>query len=113
MVTSGEWTDTSEDVWGFRIAWHASPSWVDFTVCAVVPAVAVTFGGDEVPRAADTTTRDYCRGYVKWDGCMQLDVSEHLCGPAGLVKHIALLRYLWYRAHELMGRNPPTGQPQP
>lgn len=47
-------------------------------------------------------------GYVKWDGCMEVDSSVHLCGSYSLLPYVKTLVYVWSKATELMGRNDPA-----
>lgn len=40
-------------------------------------------------------------GYVKWDGCLSVDNTDHLCGPDGLDTVARQLRAVWALAHPL------------
>ena len=45
----------------------------------------------------------YLEGYLKWDGCAELDQGRHhWCDEQDFIKHAMLLNYLWQRAHQLM-----------
>ncbi len=47
----------------------------------------------------------YLEGHIKWDGCTELDMGcPHWCEPEDYQKHCDLLKYLYHRAMELMGR---------
>jgi len=47
----------------------------------------------------------YLEGYIKWDGCSELDQGRpHWCGPFDYKQHIALLEHLYRRSQELMTR---------
>jgi len=54
-------------------------------------------------------TPKYLDGFVKWDGCSQFIFEQgeyqHLCGADSYHQHIQLLRYIWRRAFDLMGRD--------
>lgn len=95
---------------GFRVRWAVLDHWADFEVYEVV---AVSDEGREFrARAlaeeftANISGADmYCYGHIKWDGCSHVHQEEaHLCGADAFKKHMALLRYLYVRAGELMGR---------
>jgi hypothetical protein len=44
-------------------------------------------------------------GYVKWDGCMNLEMDNHVCGgPDGLARLYAAMQWLLGKAHEKMCR---------
>lgn len=48
----------------------------------------------------------YMTGFVKWDGCMEIDAEHrHFCGPeGGLKQHAAIQKYLYERAFKIMNR---------
>ena len=49
----------------------------------------------------------YLDGFVKWDGCTELNMGQpHWCGAGGYENHILLLAHIYKRAFELMGREP-------
>lgn len=109
----------TEDIFGtfgFRLVWTYAEHWCDVKVYEVETRGNDGAPGfhrrdapcspDPVPDIADADT--YLEGYVKWDGCAELNQGcPHWCGPADFVKHCELLRYIYTRANELMGRNPP------
>ena len=100
---------------GFRVRWTVDDYWASVEVYEIVsieceterilfPAVdcrVLPFDNtDNIDEA-----EKYLEGYVKWDGCTELDQGRpHWCGPTGYKKHIALLGYIYKRAFELMGR---------
>lgn len=50
----------------------------------------------------------YLKGFVKWDGCTELDMDQpHWCGASGYVLHCALLKHIWHKAFQLMNREEP------
>lgn len=54
----------------------------------------------------------YLTGFVKWDGCTELDMGcPHWCGPEQYVLHGNLLKHIYHRAFELMGRTPDEAWP--
>jgi hypothetical protein len=57
----------------------------------------------------------YLTGFVKWDGCMELDQGcPHWCGPLGIKRHAALLQYIYRRVMALLPSNecPWDGTPE-
>ncbi len=109
---------TIEDVggdFGFRLKWSCSETWADFEAFEIVSRE-----GDEYKtpgfhakdwQRCDEIVNDISKaqasveGYIKWDGCSHIELNEsHLCGAESFKKHIALMRYLYFRASELMGR---------
>lgn len=106
---------TIEDVageFGFRILWSVKDHWADFTVWAIVsrendkPLFELK---DNCAEDTDDTEKAeiYCTGFIKWDGCAEIDQGQpHWCGAEDFKKHMALLKYLYLRASELMGRGP-------
>lgn len=110
-------THLTEDVlgeFGFRIKWTYQTHWTDFKAYRIIgrtldgipqfqkegASTAPTFFTDE--KGAEV----YAEGYIKWDGCNEIDWGRnHLCGAYHLKEHIKLIRYLHDRAMELMGSN--------
>lgn len=112
---------------GFRVRWRVLDHWADVEVFEIV--------GVEVSKDAhirhflfhpkeddksDTRTpgydfvesidqaEPYLTGFIKWDGCTELDQGNpHWCGVHDFRQHCVLLKYLWTRAFELMGREAP------
>ena len=110
--------ETTEDIlgqFGFRLVWWVQDHWADVAAYAV--GCTDTDGRNpEFPKAnADVIeftsnvnqAEAYLTGFVKWDGCTELDMGcPHWCGPADYRKHCALLEHIYKRAFELMGREP-------
>ena len=110
---------TTEDIlgnFGFRMVWSVSDRWADVTAYEIterdmeenIPMFdrkGDDTGMDQIETHEDA--EEYLSGFVKWDGCTELDMGQpHWCGPNGYKKHCALLRYIYERAFELMGRKP-------
>jgi len=102
---------------GFRVRWSVLDHWADFAVYSVVSAEQdglclkefrkAGAAEDFTPNISDADV--YCHGHIKWDGCSHVEQDEaHLCGAFMFKKHMALLRYLYVRAGELMNR--PNGE---
>lgn len=76
----------------FRVVWSVQDYWADVTV--------YEHSGDE----ADADRR-YLYGFIKADGCTELDMGRpHWCGPHFYKLHCQLLSYIYRRAFELMGQ---------
>lgn len=107
-----------EDVlgdFGFRVRWevnsHFTKVWAyeitarnenGFPLFDKVSAWALP---DPVENIEDAEI--YLRGYIKWDGCSELDQGQpHWCGVTGFIKHTKLLKYIHKRAFELMDHEP-------
>jgi hypothetical protein len=106
----------TEDIlgeFGFRVVWSWTPTWADVKVYAIesrgVDAASTplfrrngcTGSGDVVLDIADAEV--YMEGFLKWDGCAELDQGcHHWCEEQDFIKHCMLLRYLWQRAHQLL-----------
>jgi hypothetical protein len=93
-----------EDHWADVTAWESAGRYEDGThVFALKDWRALPA---DVTRNVDEA-EVYLDGFIKWDGCTELDMGKpHWCGPDGYIAHIELLRYLYRRAYELMGREP-------
>jgi len=102
---------------GFRVRWSVQNHWADVEVFKVAARVDDEGGIAEFLQAdwtnSDQLVRDinqaehYLSGFIKWDGCSELDQGcPHWCGPRDYQLHCDLLRYLYARAFELMGREP-------
>lgn len=73
------------------------------------------FDVDEVV-SLDADTREvsevegYLDAYIKWDGCSHFNFGQdgyiHLCGGNMFYQHIALMKRLFEKAFEVMGREP-------
>lgn len=113
---------TVEDVlgdFGFRLRWSVSDYWADVEAFEIQgldddgPAFLTAGWQNSGDLATDTDAAEkYLHGFVKWDGCTELDMGRpHWCGPEGYAKHCALLKYIYHRAFELMGREAETPWP--
>lgn len=114
-MNTPEKRETIEDVlgeFGFRLVWSVQDHWADVKAFEIVGRNEdgnPLFDSDDSPNRTMTTedAREYLEGFVKWDGCTELDQgSPHWCGPYEYRKHFALLRYIYHRAYELMGCEP-------
>lgn len=100
MKNPDEKRKTVEDAVDFRLIWNVNDYWAD--------VVAYEHCGEDFEEA-----EQYLCGFVKWDGCSQFELgSKHLCGPYEYAQHARLLRYIFFRAHELMGREPEDKWPE-
>lgn len=117
---------TIEDVlpdrgaFGFLARWEATD---DVTRVRMWEWVAKESNGTRLLRRLSddfdvTTNVDeaelYLSGSIKWDGCSSFDfhddnTEKHLCGLSAYQDFCAVLRYVWTRAFELMGREPYGG----
>ena len=109
-----------DGLFGFLVVWSVQNDWANVKVCEV------TAEDGDAPlflragwRNSQETVRtpehaeSYLTGYIKWDGCAELDQGcPHWCGVEGFVRHVRLLRYLYHRAYELMGRSPEDPWPE-
>lgn len=111
---------TVEDVlgeFGFRLRWRVKDYWADveaFEVEAIFDPGGLnrreflernSSGGEWTPDIDNA--EHYLKGHVKWDGCTELDMGcPHWCGPDAYARHAALLKHIYHRAFELMGRVP-------
>jgi len=98
---------------GFRVVWSYLPHWADVKVYKIVSrGVDINntpmFQRKDSPCSPDPVltveeAEVYLEGYLKWDGCSDLDQGKHhYCDEQGLIRHAMLLNYLWQRAHQLM-----------
>lgn len=110
--------ETVEDIlgdFGFRLEWSVEDHWAAVKVFAIearggddgVPLFARDQSSTFDPIETTEGAEEYLTGYVKWDGCTELDMGRpHWCGPDGYRKHCDLLKHIYIRAFELMGREP-------
>ena len=100
---------------GFRLVWQVLPYKAEVAAYEIIArdregAAMLHRQGwsdsmDLVMNTADA--EPYLTGFVKWDGCTELDQGQpHWCGPHGYVQHILLLQHIYQRAFELMDRKP-------
>lgn len=108
---------TVEDAVEFRLVWNVNDYWADvvaYEYCGVCDDGDVMFFDEDFQPTDDfAEASDYLSGYVKWDGCSEFALGQqHFCGPDGYIRHATLLRYIFFRAHELMGREPEDKWPE-
>lgn len=110
----------TEDVlgeFGFRVVWSYLPHWADFKVYEINGRYdgsgEAIFGKASWKNSSETVTdvaeaEPYMTGSVKWDGCSHLDFGRggylHFCGMDCYAKHCALMKYLWEKSRELVGK---------
>jgi hypothetical protein len=103
-----EWRKVEEQIlgdMGYLLRWTVSKTWADvvaYRIAGLTEDGIRLYGHDlrETPNDDDTDVD----GYIKWDGCAELDQGcPHWCGPRYFKMHIALLTYLYQRAQQLMG----------
>ncbi len=107
--------DTDDD-FGFRVRWRYSDYWADVEVFEYI-AQDINNDGSRGPKSFNRKNfvsspdpvysideaESYLEGYIKWDGCSELDIGcPHLCGPRAYRKHFAILEAIYKRAQELM-----------
>lgn len=94
-------TCVTEDVlgdYGFRLEWSVHSHYAEVTARLI---------NDRDGDSVDVDDEVYLTGYVKWDGCTELDQGcNHWCGPCHYTRHFALLKHIYLRAFELMDRTP-------
>lgn len=72
-----------EEYEGFTIEWSSFGNYVNFTVFA-----------DE---------ERYADGFVKWDGCTEIqETRHHWCGGHQVSMHLKLIAYIYTRAFDWM-----------
>lgn len=87
---------------GFVLRWSVLDHWADVEVFEIV---GYELDGDDKEEMLSDDV--YLVGYVKWDGCTELDMGcPHWCGPSNYIKHCNLLKHIYLKAFELMGREP-------
>lgn len=105
--------ETIEDVggeFGFRLRWRVSDSWANVEVWeAAAVSDRKEFQLIDAPLGEFTPdierAEKYLHGFIKWDGCAELNQGcPHWCGAHHFKKHIGLLVHIYTRAPELMGR---------
>lgn len=109
-MTSVTHVSHTEDVlgeFGFRLVWE-----VDNYVACVT---AYSLGDIDEDNRDDEylkSCESYLSGFVKWGGCTELDMGcPHWCSPLDYIKHGELLKHIYHRAFELMGRTPDEAWP--
>lgn len=111
----GEYQTLLEDVFEtkvFRILWGYQNHWVNVVV------FKIESHGEDGPlfrssRNYNDLVSDpndaevYLEGYVKWDGCAELNQGQpHWCSVDDFQYHCHLIKYIYHRSFELMGREP-------
>lgn len=97
---------------GFRVVWREVNEYIaNMEVYKVASLTAEGFPEFAAGRFMSDRTQDtneaevYLEGFIKWDGCTELDMGcPHWCSPEHYQQHCDLLKYLYHRAMELMGR---------
>lgn len=106
---------TIDDVLGFRIVWETESHWANVTVYEIIGTAdnaAPLFNRKDSAFSPDfvyshTEAEVYLDGFVKWDGCTELNQgTPHWCGAHGYKQHCDLLRYIYDRSFILMGVTP-------
>jgi len=108
---------TVEDAVEFRLVWNVNDYWADVVAyehCGASDDGTVIWSDAALQLTDDFEAADpYLTGFVKWDGCSEFALGQvHFCGPFFYVQHATLLRYIFFRAHELMGREPEDKWPE-
>lgn len=99
-----------EDGPQFRIVWNAEKALAKFSVYEIcgwdfMDSKRVMFATDEFPEEEFSKAIPYLTGMIKWDGCSNFEQREtHLCGQWAYLKHMLLMKYLYNRSAEVMGR---------
>ena len=106
-----------EDAVEFRLVWSVSEYCADVVAYENIGAsddgTVIWADADLQPTDEFEKADPYLSGHVKWDGCSEFDLGhQHFCGPFFYVQHATLLRYIFFRAHELMGREPEDKWPE-
>ena len=117
----------TEDVlgeYGFRLVWQVDNYVANVAAYKIASIVIGDTDADDVIQFESVTgtgeqfTSDldksviYLDGFVKWDGCTELDMGcPHWCSPLDYIKHGELLKHIYHRAFELMGRTPDEAWP--
>lgn len=102
------------DGFGFRVKWRVTETCAQLEVYEIVGRDNdhAYFELKDSPICEHTADLDsaekYLTGSINWDGCSHLYFQKylHVCGAGAFKKHISLMRYLYLRASELMGRGP-------
>ena len=101
---------------GFRVVWYDTSKYFAYMKVYKVAARGEDCSPEFVNRydsvhkdyylVKDTDNAEiYLEGYIKWDGCTELDMGcPHWCSPEHYQQHCDLLKYLYHRAFESMGR---------
>lgn len=92
---------------GFVLLWEVDRYWANLKVYKITgrdennTALFGEFGKTSSVINEDSET--YLDGYLKWDGCCELDQGcPHWCGAHNFGYHILLLKHIYERSAELM-----------
>lgn len=126
-MTSVTNASLTEDVLGefwFRLVWEVDNYRARVSAYKIASIVIGDTDADDVIKfesvigTGEQFTADldksviYIDGFVKWDGCTELDMGcQHWCSPLDYIKHGELLKHIYRRAFELMGRTPDEAWP--
>lgn len=84
MTTEQPIEQEIEEFEGFTIEWSSYGHYVNFTVF-------------------DQDSNRYADGFVKWDGCTEIqETDHHWCGGFHVSIHLKLIAYLYTHAFDLM-----------
>lgn len=96
---------------GFRIRWRYQSHWADVDVWQIagrdiegVPLFERNGATDGMGMVQEIEAAEmYLTGFIKWDGCAELDQgNHHWCGIHDFKKHADLLQWLWIRSGQLL-----------
>lgn len=104
----------ADDGFGFVILWRYEDHWVDLKVYEVytvdgetgeIDFSKVPDNGGETMRVPMLEADVYAEGFIKWDGCCEIDWGQsHWCGAYYWERQVKLMRHIHDRAFALMGR---------
>ena len=116
-----EYTDKE---FGFTVVWNRVEE--HFVECCVYEVFSIDDKGvkyyehigkdGEIEGKKDLETAEkYLTATIKWDSCSHFNFGDkdgyiHICGAHFYQEHIKLMRWLYNRAFELMGRKPQRGE---
>lgn len=104
--------DPHSDGFGFLIEVEPTEAEYRNTSCSLKVREVTSLGGDGL-----IGSEPYLGALMKWDSCMHVYFAEigddgylHLCGIKSWTKHIALMKRIYFKAFELMEREPQDGE---
>ena len=121
---SEEKIELIEDVlgdFGFRVRWQYLPHWADVEVFEIVgrdDSGKMYFERKGAMQSMDQVetideAQPYLEGFIKWDGCAELNQGNpHWCGVRSFKKHADLLQYIWNKSGELLKSRALMDSPQ-
>ena len=106
---------------GFTLLWTFDKDNPCSVECSVYRKITTGDDGPEYEISLNCYTKDIreatpdVRAYMKWDSCEHFwfgdeDGYMHLCGVADLREHIALIKHMYKKSFELMGKEPIGGE---